>query len=129
MTQAIGFKKAISACAFCVATLNASSCLASDSFTSEFSHLASGAAMAGYITHIYAESDHRAWIGFGISTAVIVAEQNYEIRKNGRRSSQQLDMVAHALGSALGAWYADKYLILPNVTQHAIGFTLYIPIK
>ena len=83
-------------------------CNASDSFTSEMSHVVGGGVMAGYITHRYSDSEYRSWIGFGVSTAIIVVEQNYEISKSGKRSSQQLDMVAHALGSAIGAWYTDK---------------------
>ena len=104
-------------------------CSASDSFTSEMSHVISGAAIAGYITHRYSESEYRSWIGFGVSTAIIVVEQNYEISKSGNRSSQQLDMVAHALGSAIGAWYTDKYLLVPLVKRNYIGLTVYIPIN
>jgi hypothetical protein len=101
---------------------------ASDSFTSQFSHVASGAVLAGYISHRYAESENRAWIGFGISTALIVVEQSYEISKNGNRSGNQLDMVSHAIGSAIGAWYTDKYLLVPVVKRNSLGLTIYIPI-
>ena len=104
-------------------------CSASDSLTSEMSHVIGGGLMAGYITHRYSESEYRSWIGFGVSTAIIVVEQNYEISKSGKRSSQQLDMVAHALGSAIGAWYTDKYLLVPLVKRNYIGLTVYIPIN
>lgn len=104
-------------------------CSASDSFTSEMSHVISGAAIAGYITHRYSESEYRSWIGFGVSTAIVIAEQNYEISKVGNRSSQQLDMVAHALGSALGAWYTDKYLLVPLIKKNYVGLTIHIPIN
>ena len=104
-------------------------CSASDSFTSEMSHVISGAAIAGYITHRYSESEYRSWIGFGVSTAIVIAEQNYEISKVGNRSSQQLDMVAHALGSALGAWYTDKYLLVPLIKKNYVGLTVHIPIN
>jgi hypothetical protein len=120
-----GFKHILATCLVLNSLCLASTCRASDSFTSEFSHAASGAVMAGYITHLYAESENRAWIGFGISTAFIIAEQNYEISKSGKRASQQLDMAAHALGSAIGAWYTDKYLILPVVTKNSVGLRLY----
>lgn len=119
------FKKTIAACLVLNSLCLASTCQASDNFTSEFSHAASGAVMAGYISHLYSESENRAWIGFGISTAFIIAEQNYEISKSGKRASQQLDMAAHALGSALGAWYTDKYLLLPVVTRNSVGVRLY----
>jgi hypothetical protein len=104
-------------------------CSASDSFTSEMSHVISGAAIAGYITHRYSESEYRSWIGFGVSTAIVIAEQNYEISKVGNRSSQQLDMVAHALGSALGAWYTDKYLLVPLIKKSYVGLTVHIPMN
>ena len=104
-------------------------CSASDSFTSEMSHVISGAAIAGYITHRYSESEYRSWIGFGVSTAIVIAEQNYEISKVGNRSSQQLDMVAHALGSALGAWYTDKYLLVPLIKKSYVGLTVQIPMN
>ena len=104
-------------------------CSASDSFTSEMSHVISGAAIAGYITHRYSESEYRSWIGFGVSTAIVIAEQNYEISKVGNRSSQQLDMAAHALGSALGAWYTDKYLLVPLIKKSYVGLTVHIPMN
>ena len=104
-------------------------CSASDSFTSEMSHVVGGGVMAGYITHRYSDSEYRSWIGFGVSTAIIVVEQNYEISKSGKRSSQQLDMVAHALGSAIGAWYTDKYLLVPIVKRNYVGLNVYIPIN
>jgi hypothetical protein len=104
-------------------------CSASDSFTSEMSHVISGAAIAGYITHRYSESEYRSWIGFGVSTAIVIAEQNYEISKVGNRSSQQLDMVAHAIGSAIGAWYTNKYLLTPIVKRNYLGITIQIPLN
>lgn len=109
--------------------LSASVSKASDSLTSEFSHVASGAVMAGYITKLFPESDNRAWLGFGISSAFIVAEQNYEISKVGKRSSQQLDMAAHILGSAVGAWYCDKYLLVPLIGKNSVSLTLQIPLN
>jgi hypothetical protein len=104
-------------------------CHASDGFYSEMSHAIGGAAMASYITYKYSDSEHRSWIGFGLSTAIGVVAQNYEISKSGNRSSQQLDMVAHALGSALGAWYTDKYVLVPLVQKNYIGLTLNIPVN
>jgi hypothetical protein len=104
-------------------------CNASDSFSSEMSHVISGAALAGYITHRYSDSEYRSWIGFGVSTVIVIAEQNYEISKVGKRPSQQMDMAAHAIGSALGAWYTDKYLLVPLVKRNYIGLTVYIPIN
>ena len=114
---------------FSFALITSPQCSASDSFTSEMSHVISGAAIAGYITHRYSESEYRSWIGFGVSTAIVIAEQNYEISKVGKRPSQQMDMAAHAIGSALGAWYTDKYLLVPLVKRNYIGLNIHIPIN
>ena len=59
---------------------------------------------------------------------LVIAEQSYEISKTGNRSSNQLDMAAHAIGSAIGAWYTDKYLLVPIVKRNSFGLTIYIPI-
>ena len=56
-------------------------CHASDGFYSEMSHAIGGAAMASYITYKYSDSEYRSWIGFGLSTAIGVVAQNYEISK------------------------------------------------
>ena len=114
---------------FSLALISSSKCSESDSFTSEMSHVIGGGLMAGYITHRYSESEYRSWIGFEVSTAIIVVEQNYEISKSGNRSSQQLDMVAHALGSAIGAWYTDKYLLIPTIKRNYLGLTVQIPLN
>jgi len=114
---------------FSFALITSPQCSASDSFTSEMSHVISGAAIAGYITHRYSESEYRSWIGFGVSTAIVIAEQNYEIAKSGKRSSQQLDMVAHAFGSAMGAWYTDKYLLVPIVKRDYFGLRIHIQLN
>ena len=112
-----------------VALLTSPPCHASDSFNSEMSHAIGGAVMAAYITDQFSDSEYRSWIGFGMSTAFIVAEQNYEISKTGNRSGQQLDMMAHALGSAFGAWYTDKYLLVPLVKKNYFGLTVHIPVN
>ena len=61
-------------------------------------------------------------IGFGVSTAAMVIVESINISKGADRSSQYLDIAAHALGSAIGAWYADKYLLMPVVTKTSVGF-------
>jgi hypothetical protein len=95
-----------------------------DGLTSELSHAAGGALMAGAITHIYSESENRAWIGFAVSTAAVVLEQSYEISRGANRNSQIKDMAWHALGSALGAWATDKYLLVPVVTRTSVGLLM-----
>jgi hypothetical protein len=96
-----------------------------DGISSELSHAAGGALMAGVVTRMYSESENRAWIGFGVSTAAVVIEQSYEVSRGADRRSQILDMVWHAAGSALGAWYADKYLLLPVFNRNSVGVVLW----
>ena len=98
-----------------------------DGLTSELSHAAGGALMAGAITHLYSESENRAWIGFAVSTAAVVIEQGYEISRGANRNSQIKDMAWHALGSALGAWATDKYLLVPVVTPTSVGMVMVRP--
>ena len=52
-------------------------CNASDSFSSEMSHVISGAALAGYITHRYSDSEYRSWISFGVSTAIVIFNSSH----------------------------------------------------
>ena len=93
----------------------------SDSFGSELSHAVGGALMAGGISYLYRDSPDRAMMGFGLSTAAIVIVESINISRGADRSSQYLDMAAHALGSAIGAWYTDKYLLMPVVTKASVG--------
>ena len=95
-----------------------------DGLSSELSHAVGGALMAGAITKIYSESENRAWIGFAVSTAAVVLEQSYEISRGANRNSQIKDMAWHALGSALGAWATDKYLLVPVVTRTSVGLVV-----
>lgn len=93
-----------------------------DGLSSELSHAVGGSLMAGGISYLYRDSPYRAIIGFGLSTAAIVVVESINISKGADRSSQYLDMAAHALGSAIGAWYTDKYLLMPVVTTTSVGF-------
>lgn len=95
-----------------------------DGLSSELSHAVGGALLAGAITKIYSESENRAWIGFAVSTAAVVLEQSYEISRGANRNSQIKDMAWHALGSALGAWATDKYLLVPVVTRTSVGLVV-----
>lgn len=77
--------------------------------------------LAGAITGYYSESENRAWIGFAVSTSAVVLEQSYEISRGANRKSQILDMAWHAVGSAMGAWATDKYVLMPVVTRTSVG--------
>jgi hypothetical protein len=98
-----------------------------DGLSSELSHAVGGALLAGAVTKIYSESENRAWIGFAVSTAAVVLEQGYEISRGANRNSQIKDMAWHALGSALGAWATDKYLLVPVVTRTSVGMVIVRP--
>lgn len=95
-----------------------------DGLTSELSHAAGGALLAGAVTKIYSESENRAWIGFAVSTAAVVIDQGAAISRGANRNSQIRDMVWHAAGAALGAWATDKYLLVPVVTPTSVGMMM-----
>ncbi|MDX9900022.1 MAG: hypothetical protein RBT22_00835 [Aliarcobacter sp.] len=91
---------------------------ASDSANSEASHFVGGAVMAGGITAVvdqyYPEyKSDRGMIGFGISSIAVLAEQSIEYAINGNARGQLLDAASHIVGSALGAFITDRYILLP----------------
>jgi hypothetical protein len=97
---------------------------ANDGFNSEFSHFAGGAVMAGGITAVvdsfYPEyRSDRGMIGFGISSAAIVAEQGLEYALHGNGRGQLLDAASHIAGSALGAYVTDQYILSPVMQNSA----------
>ena len=98
-----------------------------DGLTSELSHAAGGALLAGAVTKMYSESENRVWIGFAVSTAAVVLEQGYQISRGANRNSQIKDMAWHAVGSALGACAPDKYLLVPVVTRTSVGMVMVRP--
>lgn len=102
----------------------ASTCQASDSFGSELSHATGGALLAAAVTYQFRESDHRAWIGFAVSSAGIVLSEHYQISQGAKRSSAYLDMASHMAGAALGAWWMDEYGITPVLDRRSVGFVL-----
>lgn len=97
---------------------------ANDSFNSELSHFTGGAVMAAGITavvdHYYPEyREDRGMIGFGISSAAVVAEQGVEYALHGNARGQLLDAASHIAGSALGAYLTDQYILSPVVQNSA----------
>lgn len=99
----------------------ASTAHAYDGPTSELSHALGGGLLAAGITYVYRDSPSRQWIGFAGSTAAIVLTESLSIAKGNKASSQVLDMASHALGAAIGAWYSDKYLLVPVVTRSSVS--------
>ena len=88
---------------------------ASDSFESEASHAAGGAAIAGTITYFadHYRPEHRGWIGFSASVAMGIALEGLDAA-NGHGFSV-LDAASHALGAAAGAFVTDRYILAPVV--------------
>ncbi|MDD5156686.1 hypothetical protein [Sulfurimonas sp.] len=102
-----------------------SSLHANDSLSSELSHFAGGAVMAGGITAVvdvyYPEyRSDRGMIGFGISSAAIVVEQGVEFILNGNAKGQLLDVVSHIAGSAFGVYITDRYILTPVIKDCAL---------
>ncbi|MDD3814732.1 MAG: hypothetical protein PHZ02_08800 [Desulfocapsaceae bacterium] len=95
---------------------------ANNSVQSEMSHAIGGVVMAGGITwavdRYYPEyRENRGMIGFGVSTVAIFAEQGVECALHGNAWGQLLDATSHMIGSAIGAWVTDRYILSPVVTN------------
>jgi len=94
---------------------------ANNSVASEASHAAGGALLAGGITAIADQfpeyKPNRAMLGFGISTIAGVIDFVVESTVDGDTSGQLLDLASHTLGSALGAWITDDYILSPVITN------------
>jgi len=99
---------------------------ANESFNSEISHVIGGAVMAGGITAVidsyYPEyRDERAMMGFGISSAAIIAFETVNVAINGGDvSGQLLDVAAHVAGSAVGAYVTDEFILSPVVQNSSV---------
>jgi len=105
-----------------IVTLYTADAYANNSVQSEMSHVAGGVVMAGGITwavdRYYPEyRDNRGMIGFGVSTVAIFAEQGVEYALRGNAWGQLLDATSHMVGSAIGAWVTDRYILSPVVTN------------
>jgi hypothetical protein len=93
-----------------------------DGVTSEFSHAAGGAVIAAAITKVFEQSPDRVLIGFGLSATASFLAESYQYSHNNRKlSSSLLDLGSHAIGSALGAWATDRYLLTPVVSRSYSG--------
>ena len=97
-----------------------------DGFTSELSHAAGGAIIAGAITKLVEDSPNRVLIGVGASSAVsFLVESRQVLSKDAKVSSSLLDFGSHTLGSFVGAWVSDKYLLTPVITRSYSGVAIY----
>jgi hypothetical protein len=90
---------------------------------SELSHLAGGAIMAGTIvtlTDNYWPEQNRAWVGFTVSSALGALSQYYEYANGSNDFNNAfMDAASHALGSAIGAYISDQYLLMPVINKSA----------
>jgi hypothetical protein len=118
-------KTAISVLPAVALSLCATCSRANESFASEFSHFVGGAAVASAVTAVadHYGAENRAWIGFGTSVGLSFAAEAVQVAANG--SSQigpsALDFGMNLLGSALGAWATDRFILAPTVSTDAQG--------
>ncbi len=105
--------------------LACSLCQANDSFGSEISHVAAGAAFASAATAIadHYDVENRAWVGFWTSVGIGFVSESIQVIANG--SSQihgsALDFGSNLIGAAFGAWVTDKYLLRPVIVKESTG--------
>lgn len=99
-------------------------CQAYDGLSSELAHVAGGALLAGAVTRYYSESEDRAWIGFAVSSAGIVLSESVQISRGAKRSSAYLDMASHIAGAAWGAWWMDRYGLVPVIGRQSVGLVM-----
>ena len=100
-------------------------CHANDNPSSELGHAATGAVLAGAVVGIFRESEHRALIGFTVSSAAIVcSEADSVLRGAAKPSASMLDVASHVWGAAFGAWITDAYILTPTVKKSFVGVTL-----
>ena len=106
-----------------LAIVMSSPCHAYDGLTSELSHAAGGALLAGAVARAFDESGHRACIGFAVSAAATLAAEypGLASQDETRAASSRLDVRYHVVGAALGAWAADRYFLKPLVTPTYVG--------
>jgi hypothetical protein len=109
---------------FLISMLFAAALNANDGFNSEISHVIGGTVMAGGITaaveRYYPEyREDRGIIGFGLSSAAILAFESVTVALNGDLRGQLLDVASHVTGSALGAFVTDRYFLSPVIQDSA----------
>ncbi|AVH33655.1 hypothetical protein [Vibrio fluvialis] len=96
-----------------------------NSVNSEFSHAVGGAAMAGafvWASDAWCSKEDRGWVGFYISTALGAVSQYYEYERGTNTGKEAfLDAASHALGSAIGAYVTDRYLLTPVIAPEEHG--------
>lgn len=96
---------------------------ATETWSSEGSHFLGAALLSGGATAVVNQFDEykqdRKMIGFGISTIYGIVDQSIQYIENGNAGGQLLDLGAHILGSAVGAWLTDEYILSPVVIDNS----------
>jgi hypothetical protein len=95
-----------------------------DGATSELSHASCGFVVASLVTRTFVESEHRAWIGFAVSTTASALHQAYQAAHGSTVASSLLDTASSAAGAALGAWTTDRYVLVPVVRKSYSGVVI-----
>lgn len=112
----------------CASLLFCGQASASDGVASELSHAAGGAVLAGGITYLADKSssyrEQRAWIGFGLSSLLFTVVE-LTLSPDGNTYSNRLDIASHVIGSAVGAFATDKWLLKPVIKQESAGNPYY----
>lgn len=86
----------------------------------EAAHAAGGAAIAGVATAVANNywPEHRALIGFGISTAVGIIGEGIDRAQTGEKFSHMFEDIAfHTLGAAIGSLITDKFILIPVIKR------------
>jgi hypothetical protein len=90
-------------------------------WTSELSHVAGATLVSGGITYwadkYSAYKEQRAWIGFGVSSLFFTAAELYD----GNTYDNRLDIASDIVGSAIGAFVTDKWILKPVVKRESAG--------
>jgi hypothetical protein len=99
---------------------------ANDSFNSELSHFAGGAAMGAGFTVIsdhYWSQENRGWVGFGVGAGIGVLGEAVQLASGDKFSA--LDATANALGAAVGAYATDQWFLMPVASPKSQYVGLY----
>lgn len=112
---------------FCILLLSAAQAVAgSINVPGESAHVAGGIVVAGGITAIADKywPEHRAWIGFGVSTACgILGEAIDQVSTGEKLSSSLQDVAFQTIGAAIGAAITDRYILSPVIKEDHPGST------
>jgi len=90
----------------------------------ESAHLAAGVVIAGAATTIADKywSEHRALIGFSVSTACGMIGEGIDRATHGEKFSSMIQDVAfHTLGAVIGSLITDKFVLAPVIYRDHAG--------